>query len=381
MADLPTRQELFERWRAATLAVSGTQISPAEVDRDGSDANLLGAAGSIMGEELVNRIARALAGVFEDTATRECLDRVIFDRKGLVRKPAAPAVGQVELTRATFAAGAGTIDGGLPGSGPPDPTRIRTNQGITYILTEPAVFGATDLGPIVVDVQAETAGLVNEVGTDQTWNFVDAPFDPTILIANPVEMAGASDEESDSVYRARAKDFFRTVRRGTLGAIEFGLLSTPGIESVSVIEVEDATTGFPVCINQAFILDALGQANETLAARGLLSLLTFRATGIPVVVIPGEPEFINIDFQNTAFDTSLILDTSRGANDVKTQIVAALNNQRPGQELLRTTILAAARNVVGFVVEDEDLIEPAATLIPSSSTIAFRTRRELITIS
>lgn len=380
MADLPTRQELFDRWRDAALTVPDTRVSAREIDREGSDLNLQAAAASIMGEEIVRRMARALAGVFEDTAEDDALDRVVFDRKGLPRLPAEVSVSEIQLTRPTFAAGAGTIDGGLPGSGPPNPTRIRTNQGIVYIITQDAVFGAAELGPITVTIQAELAGLASEVTELQSWNFVDAPFDESITISNPDESAGGADEERDSRYRARAKAFFPTLRRGTLAAIEFGLLSTPGVDTVSVIEVIDASSGLPACSGQAFVLDALGQSNETLVARGLLNLLEFRSLGIPIVGFPGTPEFINIDFVGTSFDTAVVLDTSQAAEDVRSSIVAALNNQQPGKNLLRTTILAAARQVEGFVVEDTDLVEPAGTLIPATIDVAFRTRRELISI-
>lgn len=381
MADLPTRQELFDRWRDGALTVPNTRISAREIDRPGSDLNLQAAAASIMGEEIVRRVARALAGVFEDTAEDDLLDRVIFDRKGLPRLPAEVSVGEIQLARPTSAGGAGTIDGGLPGSGPPSPTRIRTNRGIVYSLTQDAAFGALDLGPITATIQAELAGLASEVDDTQSWNFVDTPFDETIVISNAVETAGGADEELDPRYRARAKDFFPTVRRGTLAAIEFGLLSTSGVDSVSVIEIIDASSGFPACSGQAFILDALGQSNETLGARGLLNLLEFRSLGIPVVVVPGTPEFINIDFVGTSFDTAIVLDTSQAATDVKSAIVAALNNQQPGRNLLRSTIIAAAKTVEGFVIEDEDLIEPAGTLIPATIDVAFRTRKELISIA
>ena len=380
MADLPTRQELFDRWRDGALTTPGTRISAREIDREGSDLNLMGAAMSLMGEEIVRRMARALAGVFEDTAESDALDRVVFDRKGLPRLPTAPSVGEVQLNRPTFAAGAGTIPGGDPGTGPPSPTRIRTNRGIIYTLTRNAIFGATDLGPITVDIQAELAGLAQEVDALQSWSFVDTPFDETITIANADETAGASDEEADPNYKSRAKAFFPTIRRGTLGAIEFGFASTPGIASVSVIEVIAAGTGLPACSVQGFILDALDQGNETLAARGLLTQLEFRAAGIPVQAIAGTPQFVNVDFVGTSFDTSIVLDTSQAADDVRSFIVAALNNQRPGQNLLRSTIIAAAKNVPGFVIEDSDLVEPAGALIPASSDIAFRTLREKIQV-
>ena len=379
MADLPSRQELFDRWRDGALTTPGTRISAREIDREGSDLNLQGAAMSLMGEEIVRRMARALAGVFEDTSEGDALDRVVFDRKGLPRLPISPSVGAVQLVRPTFAAGAGTIPGGDPGTGPPSPTRIRTNRGIVYSLTENAIFGATTLS-VTADVQAELAGLAQEVDELQSWSFVDTPFDETITIANAAETAGASDEEADPNDKSRAKAFFPTIRRGTLGAIEFGFASTPGIASVSVIEVIAAGTGLPACFVQGFILDALDQGNETLAARGLLNQLEFRCAGIPVQAIAGTPQFVNVDFVGTSFDTSIVLDTSQAADDVRSFIVAALLNQRPGQILQRATIIAAAKNVPGFVIEDSDLVEPAGALIPASSDIAFRTLREKIQV-
>lgn len=378
MADLPTRQELFRRFRNAALAVPGTRISAREIDREGSDLNLIAAAASIMGEEMINRNARAYANNFEDTATGDGLDRVVFDRKGTPRKGASPAVGTVKLTRPTFAAGAGTIDGGPPGSFP-TPSRIRTNRGITYILTEPAIFGALDLGPLFFTVEAELAGTAYEVDAGQSWTWVDVPFDASIVIENDDATAGASEEEEDDKYKARAKGFFPTLRRGTIGAIEFGLLSTDGVESASVIETVDEN-GVLVPVVTSFILDSLGRANQTLAARGQLKLLEFRAAGIPVFILQGEPEFISIRFEGTDFDTSIVLDTSSAADDVRIRIVAALNNQRSGEKLLRSTILAAARSVPGFIVDDVDLKEPAAALIPSSNSKAFRTKKELIAI-
>src|SRR5688572_8742912 len=282
---------------------------------------------ALMAEELRNWMARGLAGCFEDTAQGDQLQRVIFDRKGLPRGPAAPSVGVVVLQRPTAAGGAGTVEGNLPG-GDPAPTRIRTNSGITYLMTTPVAFGASDLGPFTASVQAELAGVDYEVDADQAWSFVDPVFDTSIVVTNPApdgEMSGAANEETADEYRARSKNFWRTVRRGTIGAIEFGLKSTPGIASVSVAEILDAT-GLPALSVQAFILDTLGRANSTLGARGLLTLNEFRAAGIPVIIVPGVPEFVNIRFP-LRFDPTLVTDTARAANDARSAMVAALNNQ------------------------------------------------------
>jgi hypothetical protein len=146
---------------------------------------------------------------------------------------------------------------------------------------------------------------------------------------------------------------------------------------VSVLEVIDSESSYPARVVQAFILDALGLANDNLAARGLLNLLEYRGAGVPVVPIPGTPTFVNIRIL-PSFDTGIILDTSQGAEDMKSAIIAALNNQIPGQELSRVTILSAATSVEGVLVEEEDLIEPAGTLVPPTPDVTYRTRRELI---
>lgn len=378
MTDLPNRAELFHRFRAAALAVPNTRISAREIDRDGSDINLIAAGASFMGEEILNRMARALAGVYEDTARAQQLDRNVTDRKGIPRLPAAPAVGEVTLSRPGFAAGAGTIVGGQPGA-TPAPTRITTNTGIVYILTEDANFGALDLS-VTVPVQAELAGLASEVDAGQAWSFISPPFDTTITIANAVEMAGASDEESDDAYRARAKSFFPTLRRGVLGAIEFGLRSTPGVASATAIEVVQAS-GVPACVVQGFILDALGRGNDTFAARAQLNLLAFRALGIPVIVISGTAQYVPVVFTGLTFDTAVITDTVAGAKAVKNAIVAAMNNLRPGQTGERSLILAAARSVRGVQIPSSALVDPAGDLIPSTTAHALRTLPELVTVA
>lgn len=379
MADLPTRAELMQRGKAAGLGVANTRISPKEFDRDGSDANLLLAVAALMGEMIVHRGATALSGNFEKTAKGQRLDRVVFDRKNLPRKPASPAVGTIQISRPTFAAGAGSVAGGRPGT-TPTPVRIVTNTGVVYFLTQTASFGATDLGPITVAVEAELAGLASEVQKNQAWSFVDTVFDQTFTIANAADMAGGSDDEGDEPYRSRARDFFPSLRRGIVGAIEFGARGVSGVESVAAIEITDPTSGFPVHFVQLFVMDALGQSNAQLAARVQLELVKFRAFGVPVQVLSAVPEFVAIR-SIVAYDTAIVLDTNSAEAAWKSAVVAALNNQQPGARLYRATITSAQKSVPGVVVSDTSLITPAGDLIPSTINTAFRTLPELITTS
>ena len=377
MADFPSRTELLRAFRAGAMAVQGTRLSAREIDREGSDLNLIAAAATLMGEAVVHRIARAYSGVFEDTATKERLDRVVFDRKGLPRQPAYPAVVTLSLSRAAATAGAGTIQGGVRGSSPA-PARIRKG-GIVYYLTESASFGALDLGPVEVVAEAELAGTAYQVAAGDGWQWVDAIFDSTIAATNAEDAAGASDEETDEQYRARAKDYFPGLSKATLRALLGAARSASGVSVASVAERIDAD-GAAARVVEAFVLDALGTSNQALAERTRRELISTRALGIPVVVSGGVPDYVSIEFTGVEFDTALVEDTADCFRRVQTAIVSRLQNQVPGQKLLRTTILAAARSVPGFLCEDSDLTDPLGTLTPSDDNVVLRTKPELITL-
>lgn len=375
MVDFPSRAELTRRGRDALLAVPNARFSPREVDREGSDLNVLLNAIGFMADEVARRSARAFAACFEATAKGADLDRVVFDRKGLPRLPAAPAVVRLSLSRPTFAAGGGTIDGG-PLGGTPAPARIRAGSGPTYVLLEPATFGATALGPITVDAQAEVAGTAYAVAAGARWSWTSSVFDASIVATNAEDAAGAADDETDEAYYLRARDFWRSVRRGVQGAIEFGLRGVPGVASVSVEEVVDEA-GVPAAFVRAYILDALGRANETFAARARRELLSWRALGIPVVVEAGVVEYTPITYR-ARFDTRIVNDSAAAGRAQDTALVSRLMAQRPGQILERAAVLSALRSVPGAVVYEGDLVAPAGDLIPATPASAFRTRRDLI---
>lgn len=368
----------MQAWRSGALAVPSTKISAAEIDRDGSDLNLIAAACSVMGDAIVARAALAYSGVFEATAKGQRLDRVIFDRKGLARVAAAPGLVTLTLERPTFAAGAGNIQGGLRGS-TPQPTRVRVGSGASYFLKASVPFGATDLGPFTVVAEAELAGDAYAVDADQTWQFVDAVFDASIVVTNVEKSAGSAEEQTDAQYLALAREFFPTLRRATQRAILNGLLSTPGVASASVNEVlfPDGEAARAV---EAFVLDDINRSNAALVARAQLTQLEYRALGIPVFLGGGVPDYVDIEFTDVEFDASIVSDTGACFEQVRTRVVAALNNQLPGQKLLRSTILAAARAVPGFLVEDTDLTEPLSTLVPGTTSTVFRTKPELVTL-
>lgn len=357
MPDFPTREELAQRWRAGVVTTPGTRLSGKEIDRQGSDLNALQAAMTLMGEAVVTRIAQRFGASMESTAEGDDLDRVIFDRKQLPRKGRAPAVVDLVLQRAAATIGAGSVPAG---------TRVQVGRGAVYQLGLPVVFGALDLGPFTVRAECVTAGTEFEVSDNQSWGFLDAVFDTSIRITNPTAAAGASDGEPDDQYKARSRGFYRAARRGTMDAIVFGLQSTDGVALGSALEVLDPTTFLPASRVRCFAQDQIGRGNDGLAARAQVALLGYRAAGVPAIVEASTPVSTTVRIRGLLLDSRFAMDTDERVEAVRAAVVATGNGQVAGAALLRSTLIAAIKSVQGVIFEDTMLIEPAASVQPSS---------------
>lgn len=357
MPDFPTRTELLQRFRAGVVTTPNTRFTGKEIDREGSDLNALAAGVALMAEAIANRNAQRYAASLESTALGEDLDRVVFDHKGEKRKGRAPAVVTLSLQRATATVGGGTIAAG---------TQLQVGRGAVYRTRLAVTFGALDLGPFTVTAEAATAGTEFEVASGQSWGFLDAVFDTSIRVTNPADAAGASDGENDDQYRGRARGFFRAARRGTLDAIVYGLQSTDGVAVGSAVEVIDPTTFLPASRVRCFALDEIGQSNDGLAARAQVSLLGYRAAGVPAIVEAARPVSTTVRIRGLLLDSRFAMDTDDRVEAVRAAVVATGNGQVAGAALLRSTLIAAIRSVQGVIFEDTMLIEPAASVQPAS---------------
>jgi hypothetical protein len=74
-------------------------------------------------------------------------------------------------------------------------------------------------------------------------------------VVNPFATAGGDSTESNDSLRERARRYFTTVRRGTLGALEEAALGVPGVRSAAAFEVVDAL-GRPARLVQLVVSDA-----------------------------------------------------------------------------------------------------------------------------
>jgi uncharacterized phage protein gp47/JayE len=358
----PTASELFRVGRRAIVQTPGTKINPAVVDVPGSNVNIAVGTSAVLGQEIVSRGASAMRGAFIDSARGSQLDRVVFDRTGLLRFSATASTVDLVLQRPTSGAGAGVYSAG---------SRIQTPTGVQFGLNADATFGATDL---VVDVSA-TALVVGEAGNVESGSitqFSDQPFDSTLTVTNPAGAAGGTETETDIQLIGRVRGFFPTLRRGILSAIQFGALQVDGVAVATATEIINPSSGFPAAAVQLVVGDRNGNASGPMLQAVADELLEFRAAGIFVQVLGGQVVNQAVQWQLgflSGFDETLA--TSR----VSAVCVALGQFLPPGPAtgtLYRSSLIAAARSVPGVVVSDNSLIAPAGDVVPATPQTMLR---------
>lgn len=372
MPDLPTRADLFRIGADEVLLRSESRpaaqrISPSQVYTDGSDINVIIASASAMAEEVTRQLALRVNALFLDGATGEDLDRLVGDRFSptIVRKSATPSLGTVQLTR---------VAGLLPLVTLPIGTQLTTASGVQFETTVVATVPAGSTGPVSVPIRARQAGLAGNVAALAINAFVNPPSDPDLQVSNAAPTAGGDEVETDARLRARARDFFRTARRGTLAAIEFGALTVPGVRQATAVEEVDSL-GIPTGRVSLYIADALGQANAALVLAVQAALLEYRAAGVYVDVSSSIPLFVPIQY---LLRFAAGVDTTAAFARVQAATVSAVNALAPNATLPVSLLFSVARSAPGVIVLDDAVVTPVGDLVPSAGQI-IRTRTDLVT--
>lgn len=366
MSDLPNRVDLFRVGRRSIVTTSGLRINPKVIDTEGSDVNILLGAASLMGEEAIAALATCMRGLFVETAESDALDRVAFDRYQLSRLPAGPAT--VDLTLSHTAGPTGTVPSG---------TRVSTVGGTQFSTNADVVFTATDASR-TVSATALVAGPDGNVQAAALSRFVDQPFDATMTVTNPAGAAGGVDAESDVEFRSRILGFFPTVRRGTLGAIEFGARQVAGVAVARAIEILNTTAGgaVPACSVELIVADRQGGFSEPMLQAVRDILIGFRVGGIPVNVSGGIVQNVSVTW-DIDFDAGV--DQVRVREELRAVTVAVAQFLRPGEILYRSSLIAGARAVPGAIVAVGSLVVPVGDTVPTTNRHLIRINSTAIT--
>jgi hypothetical protein len=368
MTELLSRLDYFNIGRRYIIT-RAQRINPREVDVEGSDINLFVGAASFMAQAVARQNVERINALLLDGARDEDLDRYAFDRYQLPRKGASAALGTAVFRRNTSSGGGGSIDVG---------TKLITLAGIEYITYTAADFTATQLSSTAF-VRAAQAGKEFQVGTNQIRRF-DRPgdiFDASITVNNDEATAGGEPAETNDVFKERVRDFWTASRRGTLGAIEFGALLTPGVASANAIESLDSS-GNPARFVELFVADSSGVASAALAASVEQSLIEYRAAGIYVGINTSRPQIVNIIVQPT-FNAGVA--TSSLSEQIRAAIVEYVNSLRVNEPLLINDIGAVLTRFRsdGLVPNQSTLVEPTGDLIPQPG-FTLRTRLSNVSV-
>lgn len=344
---------MFSKGRAYVVQ-RAKKIDPGQVDVAGSDVNIFVGSSSVIAYQVLRQLCYRTAALTLDGAEDEDLDRLIYDRYQEFRKGASSAKGRCQFRRPTFAAGAGTVGAG---------SRVRTGDGIEYILVTDASFGATDLSS-AADVRAVEAGKDTQVGKNRINQFSEAAsvFDGTITVNNDLETAGGENAETNDQVRNRVRKFWRTARRGVLSAIEFGALQVPGVVSAQAYEVL-SPDGTAARLVNLYIADSSGVSNEQLANDVRDSLLEYRAGGIQVLIATSLPLLVGIQLKLT-FRANV--DTRTLSTNIQSGVVAFVNSLPVNGPLYKGQLFSVLQRYAedGVIVNEGSILAPTGDLIP-----------------
>lgn len=375
MADLPKFNDLFQIGANKVLTFNAG-LTIESVNRPGSDLNVDVAAAAAIGDECIGQLTIVKAGTFLDSASGTALDRLLFDRYGLLRKPAAPAVGSASFQ---------VTSGGVAANNPtsfviPAGTVIQSSNGLQYITTVSSIYSAGSAGPLVVAVASVLAGANQQASQNTLTSLVsqiaNGPASPlSLTVNNPLATAGAADAEDDPSFRARGRAFFSTARRGTLDALVQGAIAVPGVATAEAFELIDAL-GRPARYVELVVSDAYTDSLATLSTvpatyqtqSQLLALTVFnaldsvRAAGIYVQTFVAQ-----VILQPVQLNLSFVagVDVDATALQARSVVVMYTNSLSPGQTWSRAGAQGAVASVPGLQITGNEIASPSGDVVPT----------------
>jgi uncharacterized phage protein gp47/JayE len=200
--------------------------------------------------------------------------------------------------------------------------------------------------------------------------------------------AGGNNQESDSEYRARARIFYTTLRRGTKAALEQAALAVPGVRTARAFEVLNDAGGpggiVELVISDGYT-DALANTGSTipaydaqsnaLAAAVVETLDDVRACGVfvrcRVAQVILQPVILQLSFIAGA-DVDTVAGLARAA------IVNYVNQLQPGDDFVLTDANAILNSIAGLAFNASAIASPTGNVVAGNYQV-LRTNLALVT--
>lgn len=357
MATAPSFDDLLAQFEAEALARFAGPVPLTFAEGDVTTALQHGAAA--MGDVVIRHQVQAFRDTFLDGAKADALTTLVNDHLNIQRNPATFAQAIVTFSRTGGGAG-GTLAAGFTVASATD----ASGTSISFTLDTAVTFGAGDNGPHDGSVTAVIAGSSGNVAAGTITKLTGSPlFSQLVTCTNGGAAGGGNEEESDPDLRVRARNFWQTLRRGTLGALEQGALN---VASVRVARAtEDPDTGIVTMV----VSDSAGNSTAQMVAGVTAELENWRAGGSVVVVLGATVLLVNVTgtlIAEPGVDTSVLGPVAADA------IIGRMNKQRQGETLFLDSIKAAALGVDPDALNALVLTTPLSDVVPSSPNQVVR---------
>ena len=365
--DFPKQAELADIG-IREVVTENPRIPLAVAQQPGTDVNTMVNVSAVMGDQVVGQITAVESGLFLASAKGQALDKYLFDRYGLLRPGATPALGSVSFSTTIPAVSPFTI---------PINTVLSTATGIQFLTVVATPYPIGSTGPVVVAVRSLQAGLNQRAGQGTITNIVGTiPGQPTDLrVTNPLATSGGDDQMGDVQFRTVGRNFFVNAGKGTLAAIAAAALRTPGVVRSNAYEVLDAV-GRPARFVMLVIADKFTDqfANFTavpptyqtqsqqLALAVFQSLADVRAGGIYVQVMVAQVVPLAIQLSPTFRAGANV---NQAAFNARVAAVNYTNGLNPGQTWSYEGCRKAIAQVTGIVVQPGDgtILSPVGDVV------------------
>jgi uncharacterized phage protein gp47/JayE len=276
---------------------------------------------------------------FLETATARSLDKVV-GLIGLRRFPAGHAVATVRFTRNPDTPGKITV---------PTGTVVTDADGHRYKTLAELILEASESAREVL-TGAESPGTP-EVATDDL-NRLETLVAGIGSVTNPKPARNLSAPETDDELRTRAKGALHGLSYGTLNALKFGLMSIPGVNTVTLTE-------FPNDIPGEVKVDiAYGEDTPAVRAEVQKRIFKFKPAGIRVITGEAERIEVRVSVQLTLAGTGVAESEIGGLKQgVESAISGYLNKLAPGSKARRA-------QMASLVLADNRIVDCVISLLP-----------------
>lgn len=337
--------------------------------RIGDISEMLISGAAAMADRVIGWFAERVAATFLDGASGDDLTQLAADHWAIQRRAATEAVGTVTFNRS----GADATIQSFPIGTTVATDRDSQGNDVQFVTTQLAQWSASTNGTRTVNIEAVNAGIAGNLSAANliTRIISTPPAGGTYSITSSTQPAGGSEEESDPDLRDRVRLYPSTLRRGTLGALEYGakqvtttavakasaVQDTTGLVTVYVSDASGNSTGTTKQVSPSTVDDG------TMTAKVAVELYNWACAGALVNVSGGAIQTVNI---TVSIAVRLGVDVTQLITDIQNSISARVSRLNIGDTLYLSDIISAVKAVDPDNIVNVSVVTPSVDTVPTT---------------